>query len=50
MRTTAAYQHTHMREQLLQGILLERSWPHGTGAMMRILISSFALERRQGLA
>jgi len=40
MRTTAAYQHTHMREQLLQGILLERSWPHGTGAMMRFLIDS----------
>lgn len=40
MRTTATYQHTHMRQQLLQGILLERSWPHGTGAAMQVLIDS----------
>jgi hypothetical protein len=38
MRTMATYQHTHMCQQLLQGILLKRSWPHGTGAMMQVLI------------
>lgn len=40
MRTTAAYQHTHMRQQLLQDILLQRSWPHGTGAAMQVLFDS----------
>ena len=40
MRTTATYQHTHMYQQLMQGILLERSWPHGVGAMMQVLIDS----------
>jgi len=39
-RTTATYQHTHMRQQLLQGILLERSWPHGTGAATQVLVDS----------
>ena len=58
MRTTAAYQHTHMRQQLLQGILLGRSWPHGTGAETQVLIElpqcglshPLPLKRLQGLA
>jgi hypothetical protein len=40
MRTTGTYQHTHMYQQLLQGILLERSWPHGIGTKMQVLIDS----------
>jgi hypothetical protein len=40
MRTTGTYQHTHMCQRLLQGILLERSWPHGAGKKMQVLIDS----------
>jgi hypothetical protein len=36
--TLRAYQHTHMCGQLLQGILLKRSCPHGMDAMMQLLI------------
>lgn len=36
--TLAAYQHAHMCQRLLQGILLGRACPHGVDAMMQVLI------------